>query len=84
MPCVLPREVLPANMAKDCNVFERACNCEAQLMLTRPPGLMDKASDFSPEDCGFESRKGRDKFCQHTRRVWDASLGNLEGALASW
>ena len=24
----------------------------------RPRGLMDKASDFESEDCGFESRRG--------------------------
>ena len=28
----------------------------------RPRGLMDKASDFESEDCGFESRRGRRNF----------------------
>ena len=28
-------------------------------MFDRPRGLMDKASDFESEDCGFESHRGR-------------------------
>ena len=29
----------------------------------RPRGVMDKASDFEAEDCGFDSRRGLEIFC---------------------
>ena len=36
------------------------------VMLHRPRGLMDKASDFGSEDCEFESRRGhKGKFSGH-------------------
>ena len=38
-----------------------------RVMLHRPRGLMDKASDFGSEDCEFESRRGqKGKFSGHT------------------
>ena len=37
-----------------------------KVILHRPRGLMDKASDFGSEDCEFESRRGhKGKFSGH-------------------
>ena len=40
----------------------------------RPRGLMDKASDFESEDCGFESRRGQVFYWFYLISLWTPEL----------
>ena len=67
------RSVLKSNfekgvIAKDFARFSVTGTCqihEFEYSVTRPRGLMDKASDFESEDCEFESRRGHRIFDPH-------------------
>ena len=54
-------------------------------MSRRPRGLMDKASDFESEDCGFESRRGRIFFFVVTDdAIFKTELSRLTILIASF
>src|SRR4029434_10787826 len=47
------------NLGQAVHLTTRQRQRQKQRQRKRPRGLMDKASDFESEDCGFESLRGR-------------------------
>ena len=41
------------------NIKISVCKCQVEESCWWPRGLMDMASDFESEDCGFESHRGQ-------------------------